>query len=249
MKGTDMALVKQLRDAVSCRIVAAGGVATLQEAADLARLGVDVQLGMALYTGKVGLAEGFIACLDWGKSPLIPVIAQSVTGEVLMLGFANQDALATTFATGNLCFWSRSRKKLWTKGETSGNFLRILRLRADCDRDTILATVEPAGPTCHRGGWTCFASDAAAKYSLEKLYRIIADRFAHPSPESYTATLDSERVREKVLEEARETVEAVGKADVTGECADLLYFLSVLMYQEKVTWKNVLDELDRRNKK
>jgi phosphoribosyl-ATP pyrophosphohydrolase/phosphoribosyl-AMP cyclohydrolase len=109
--------------------------------------------------------------------------------------------------------------------------------------------VEPVGPTCHTGGWTCFGSNAAAKYSLEELYRIIADRFANPTPGSYTATLDNERVREKVMEEAQETVEALGKADVTGECADLLYFLSVLMCREKVTWKNVLDELDRRRKK
>ena len=147
-----------------------------------------------------------------------------------------------------MTFFSRTRKALWTKGETSGNFLKVLKLRADCDRDTVLATVEPVGPTCHTGSWSCFSSDPDAKSSMERLYSTIADRFANPKPGSYTATLNSKRVREKVLEEAEELTEAEDRSEVIWEAADLLYFVSVLMFQEKVTWQDVYDELDRRHK-
>ena len=249
MQGTDMEAVKALRAAVKCRVVAAGGVNSLQEICALERLGCDVQLGMALYTGKVKLADAFIECLDWQKTEgLIPLIAQNTDGQVLMLGYASKEAFSKTFDSGKLTFFSRTRKALWTKGETSGNFLKVIKLRADCDRDTVLATVEPVGPTCHTGSWSCFSSDPDAKSSMERLYGTIADRFANPKPGSYTATLNSKRVREKVLEEAEELTEAEDRREVIWEAADLLYFVSVLMFQEKVTWQDVYDELDRRHK-
>ena len=117
MTGIDMTLVKKLREAVSCRVVVAGGVSTVDEIVALEQLGCDVQLGMALYTGKVSLADSFIACLNWKKVSLIPVIAQSNSGEVLMMGYANEEAFKKTFETGKLTFWSRTRNVLWTKGE------------------------------------------------------------------------------------------------------------------------------------
>ena len=205
---------------------------------------------MALYTGVVSLKDAFISCLDFEKTNgMIPVIAQSVSGEVLMMGYANREAFEKTFETNKLTFWSRTRNVLWTKGETSGNYLEVVRLRVDCDRDTVLATVKPHGPTCHTGSWTCFSSEAAEKSSLERLYGIIAERFANPKPGSYTATLDDKRVREKVMEEAEElTDDAESKDEVIWEAADLLYFVSVLMYKEGVSWKDVYDELDRRHK-
>ncbi|HNY22394.1 MAG TPA: bifunctional phosphoribosyl-AMP cyclohydrolase/phosphoribosyl-ATP diphosphatase HisIE [Treponemataceae bacterium] len=249
MTGIDMALVERLRAAVKCRLVVAGGVSTVEEVVALERLGCDVQLGMALYTGKVALKDGFIDCLDWKKVELITVVAQAETGEVLMVGYANREAFEKTFSTGKLTFWSRSRDVLWTKGETSGNTLDVVRLRVDCDRDTVLATVRPAGPSCHTGAWTCFQTTADRPYSLDYLQSVIADRFANPKPGSYTATLTPERVREKIEEEAEELVEAEGKDEVTWEVADFLYFMNVLMHREGVTWKDVRDELDRRHKK
>ena len=248
MQGTDMNAVKALRDAVHCRVVAAGGVSTIEEIETLEKMHCDVQLGMALYTGKVGLKESFIRCLDWNKCELIPVIAQSANGQVLMEGYANREAFEKTFDTRKLTFWSRSRNELWTKGETSGNFLQVIKLRADCDRDVVLATVIPNGPTCHTGSWTCFGSDPQEASSMGRLYSIIADRFANPKPGSYTATLDAKRVREKVEEEAEELCEADGKDEVIWEAADLMYFINVLLYKEGVTWKDVYDELDRRHK-
>lgn len=249
MTGINLDLVQKLKKAVSVRLVVAGGVSSVEEVVELEKLGCDVQLGMALYTGKVSLAEGFIECLDWDKLDLMPVVAQSDTGEVLMLGYANKEAFAKTFECGNLTFWSRSRNVLWTKGETSGNTLNVVKLRVDCDRDTVLATVVPSGPSCHTGAWTCFKTVSDKDYSLPYLSSIIADRFENPKPGSYTATLNAERVREKILEEAEELTEAEDKADVIWECADLLYFVTVLMHREGVSWQDVLDELDTRHKK
>ncbi|MBE6349635.1 MAG: bifunctional phosphoribosyl-AMP cyclohydrolase/phosphoribosyl-ATP diphosphatase HisIE [Spirochaetaceae bacterium] len=249
MNGIDMNLVKDLRAAVSCRLVVAGGVSSVEEISELENLGCDVQLGMALYTGKVALKDAFIECLNWKKVDMIPIIAQSTSGEVLMMGYGNKEAFEKTFSSNMLTFWSRTRNVLWTKGEHSGNFLKVISLRADCDRDTVLATVEPHGPVCHTGSWTCFTSEADAPSSMERLYKVIAERFANPRPGSYTATLDNELVREKVMEEAEECIEAESHDDLVWECADLLYFLNVLMYKEGVSWKEVYDELDRRHKK
>ena len=177
MQGTNMDYVRQLRAAVKCRVVAAGGISSVEEIVELEKLHCDVQLGMALYTNKVSLKDAFIGCLNFTKSPLIPVIAQSVNGEVLMQGYANPQAFEKTFETGKLSFFSRERQTLWTKGETSGNYLEVIKLRADCDRDCVLATVIPAGPACHTGSWTCFTSDPQEKSSMGRLYNVIADRF------------------------------------------------------------------------
>lgn len=248
MQGTNMEYVKQLRSAVKCRVVVAGGVSSVKEISELEKIHCDVQLGMALYTGKVNLKDAFASCLNFEKSTLIPVIAQSVNGEVLMQGYANKEAVLKSFDCGKLTFWSRSRNELWTKGETSGNFLQVVKMRADCDRDCILATVFPTGPACHTGSWTCFTSAPGEPSSMGRLYSIIADRFANPKPGSYTATLDAKRVREKIEEEAEELCEADTKDDVIWEAADLIYFVNVLLYKEGVTWKDVYDELDKRHK-
>lgn len=250
MQGTDMDMVRQLREAVKCRVVAAGGVNSLEQIVQLEKLRCDVQLGMALYTGAVDLKESFIECIDWDKvGGMVPVIAQSPAGEVLMMGYSNKEALQKTFKDGKLTFFSRTRNTLWTKGETSGHFLELVKLRADCDRDTILATVIPHGGVCHTGSFSCFSGEADEKSSMERLYGTIAERFANPRPGSYTATLNDKRVREKVMEEAEELTEAEGKDEVIWEAADLLYFASVLMYKEGVTWQDVYNELDRRHKK
>jgi phosphoribosyl-ATP pyrophosphohydrolase/phosphoribosyl-AMP cyclohydrolase len=254
MTGIDLAPVEKLRAAVSCGITAAGGVSTLGEIEALAALNCDVQLGMALYSGKITLADAFIASLNWKKAQaagnaaaLLPVIAQSPDGQVLMTGFADREALAETFKRQSLCFHSRTRNKLWMKGETSGHTLKLLRLRADCDRDAVLAVVEPAGPSCHTGAYTCF--DTGRRYTWEYLQAVIAERFRNPAPGSYTATLDDELVREKVLEEAEEVCTAKTHDEIVWEAADLLYFTTALITRAGVTVGEVLNELDRRHKK
>jgi phosphoribosyl-ATP pyrophosphohydrolase/phosphoribosyl-AMP cyclohydrolase len=252
MTGMDMAAVQALRQAVSCRITVAGGVSSLEEIAALSENGCDVQLGMALYTGKIALADAFISSLNWKKlavhsSALIPVIAQNIDGQVMMTGFAGKEALSETFRRGNLCFHSRSRNRLWMKGENSGNTLRLISLRTDCDRDALLATIENTGPVCHTGDWSCFGVNR--RYTWQYLQSIIMERFRNPVPGSYTATLDSELVREKVMEEAGELCAAKTHEEVIWEAADLLYFVTALMTREGVSVAEVLNELDRRRKK
>ncbi|MDR1948979.1 MAG: phosphoribosyl-ATP diphosphatase [Spirochaetaceae bacterium] len=259
MTGIDMEPVRQLREAVSCGVTVAGGVSTPEEVEAIAGLGCDVQLGMALYTGKLSLADAFVRSLTWKKGcpplspsapvphPLLPVIAQSPDGQVLMTGFTDREALTQTFARGNLCFYSRGRDRLWMKGESSGNTLRLLSLRADCDRDALLAVAEPAGSVCHTGARTCFSTER--RYTWQFLQGIIADRFKNPSPGSYTATLDDELVREKVREEAGELCTAATHDEIVWEAADLLYFMTALMTRSGVTVEEVLGELDRRHKK
>ena len=181
---------------------------------------------------------------------LVPAIVQdAVTGKVLMLGYMNKEAYELTLEKGLVTFFSRSRGKLWTKGETSGNYLNLRSIAADCDGDTLLVKAIPAGPVCHTGSWTCFQTTADRNYNLDFLSGIIKDRFANPTPGSYTATLTDERVREKIMEEAEELTEAEGKEEVIWECADLIYFMAVLMNKENVSWQDVLNELDRRHKK
>jgi phosphoribosyl-ATP pyrophosphohydrolase/phosphoribosyl-AMP cyclohydrolase len=255
MAGIDLDRVRELRDMVSCQITVAGGVSTLAEVEEIAALGCDAQLGMALYTGKINLADAFAVSLNWKKyeSPvpslqsLLPLIVQSPDGQVLMTGFTDIEALSETLNRGKVCFHSRTRDRLWMKGETSGNVLKLIKMRADCDRDALLAVAEPAGPVCHTGAWSCFATDRL--YSLQFLQDIIRERFRNPSPGSYTATLDGALVREKVMEEAKELCEAKTREEVIWEAADLLYFSTVLMTRENVTVREVLDELDRRHKK
>ncbi|MDR1248552.1 MAG: phosphoribosyl-ATP diphosphatase [Treponema sp.] len=247
LSGIDMEPAVKLRSAVSCSVTVAGGVSTLEEIETLAGLGCDVQLGMALYTGRIDLAAAFAASLNWKKGPaLLPMIAQAPDGQVLMTGFVDREAIQETFSRGNLCFHSRTRNALWMKGETSGNTLKLLRLRADCDRDAILAVAEPAGPSCHTGAWTCF--ETGRRYTWEYLQNIIAGRFRNPIPGSYTATLDDELVREKLLEEAEELCEAKSHDELVWEAADLLYFATALMTRAGVSVAEALDELDRRHK-
>ncbi|MDR0722142.1 MAG: phosphoribosyl-ATP diphosphatase [Treponema sp.] len=252
MSGIDRTGVQRLREAISCGLTVAGGVSTLEEIEELAALGCDVQLGMALYTGRIDLGEAFIRSLNWkkGASPqgsLLPVIAQSVDGQVMMTGFADPEAVAESFKRGKLCFHSRTRNALWMKGEHSGNTLGLRRFRADCDRDALLAVVEPAGPVCHTGDYSCF--ETSRRYTWEYLQAIIADRFRNPCPGSYTATLDDTLVREKILEEAQEVCTAKTHEEVVWEAADLIFFTTALMTREGVTVAEVLDELDRRHKK
>ncbi len=243
MHGLDLAAVEKLRGITSKKITAAGGVNTLQEVTQLAAIDVDVQAGMALYTGALRLDEAFIASLNW-KNELLPTVVQNPEGQVLMLAYSNRESLQKTFQTGRMCYFSRSRQELWCKGETSGNIQQLLRLRADCDRDTLLAMVEQTNVACHTGSYTCFGDK---HFSLKELYRVVESRLAEAPDGSYTAKLRDEKLlAEKILEEAREVVEATEREDVVWEAADVLYFLTVLLAKRGISFDEVLGELYRR---
>jgi phosphoribosyl-AMP cyclohydrolase / phosphoribosyl-ATP pyrophosphohydrolase len=187
--------------------------------------------------------------LDFHKGGgLMPVIAQHHrTGEVLMVGYADRDALDRSLDTGLLTFRSRSRDRLWTKGEESGNVLRIVALHHDCDRDALLALVHPAGPTCHTGARSCFV----ASPTLAALAETIARRRDADPATSYTARLLADRNRrlKKLGEEAVELAVACADGDaerVAEEAADLLYHLLVACMAEGVGLDDVLVALERR---
>jgi phosphoribosyl-AMP cyclohydrolase / phosphoribosyl-ATP pyrophosphohydrolase len=185
---------------------------------------------------------------------LVPVVVQErASGDVLMLAFANAEALRATAESGLAHFWSRSRGKLWRKGESSGNVLRVREVRADCDKDALLMVVDPAGPACHTGTRTCFGeSSPHAAGVLEALRRVIEDR-ARTRPEgSYTAKLLAkglDHALKKVGEEATEVVLAAkGESDerLAEEGADLLFHLLVALHARGVPPDRVLDVLRRR---
>lgn len=196
-------------------------------------------------------------------SGLIPVIIQDAsTGQVLMLGYMNEEAWAKTAAEGRVTFFSRSRNCLWTKGETSGNFLTVVSTHVDCDADTILLRVIPDGPTCHRGTVSCFeqpsqtAQPAAPVGFLAQLERLIQERkqFPEQAPTSYTVSLFAKgipKIAQKVGEEAVETViDAVAghRESLPGEVADLLYHLLVLLVASGVPLTEVISVLQERHR-
>jgi len=203
---------------------------------------------------------------------LVPAVVQDAAdGRVLMVAYMDAEALASTVATGEVHFHSRSRGRLWRKGETSGNVLRLVELAVDCDGDALLVTVDPVGPTCHRGTRSCFdpkgggtTSPAQGFASLERLWTTIADRALRRPDGSYTARLlegGVDAVGRKITEEATEVLLAARDddeaertgADRTGtsaalasEVADLLYHALVLLAQRELTPRAVLDVLDAR---
>lgn len=193
---------------------------------------------------------------------LLPVVVQDVgSGAVLMVAWADRAAVARTAETGFACFFSRSRGEPWMKGETSGNRMRVVEARADCDRDTLLLRVRPEGPACHTGDRTCFEPNPVG-LELGWLARVIAERRGADPEESYTARLlaaGPERIGRKLGEEAMETVLAAvlppdprdesedGKDSLAWEAADLLYHLLVLLESRGVDVAEVAAELARRH--
>ncbi len=198
--------------------------------------------------------------IKFDERGLVPAVVQDArSGQVLMLAYMNAEALQRSLESGELYFWSRSRQQLWHKGETSGNTLHLEKLLLDCDGDTLLAQVHPAGPACHTGHVTCFfrnieGNDQPQPFSLQSLYDTIRDRQAHPRPGSYTASLfekGQDEIVKKVGEEAVEVILAAkgqGKQRVIEESADLLYHLLVLLADQDLGLEDVIAELDRRHR-
>jgi phosphoribosyl-ATP pyrophosphohydrolase/phosphoribosyl-AMP cyclohydrolase len=187
---------------------------------------------------------------------LVPVVVQDAdSGDVLMVAYANREALGRTAETGLAHFWSRSRGALWRKGETSGNEMRVREVRTDCDRDALLMLVDPAGPACHTGARTCFGEETAtAAGALGELGRVIASRASADPEGSYTARLlaqGQDKVLKKIGEEATEVVLAAkGESDerLAEEAADLLYHLMVAMAQRRVPFTRALEVLRARRR-
>jgi phosphoribosyl-ATP pyrophosphohydrolase/phosphoribosyl-AMP cyclohydrolase len=202
------------------------------------------------------LTRADLGSLAWDKMDgLLPAAVQDRrSGRLLMLAYMNRDALAATLSTGLATFWSRSKQRLWQKGETSGNALRVAAIHEDCDSDALLILAEPEGPTCHLGTTSCFGGEGPAGPGwLADLAAIVADRAATGDETSYTARLLAEglpRIAQKVGEEGVETALAAVTRDAAGcteEVADLLYHLTVLMQAKVFGWAEVVEVLRRRH--
>ena len=197
--------------------------------------------------------------LDWPKgNGLLPAVIQHwLTGEVLMLGYMNAEALAKTQTSEHVTFYSRSKQRLWTKGESSGNVLVLKSIRVDCDADTLLIQAEPHGPTCHTGTASCFGESADVRPPLgflAELDALIAQRHAERPEGSYTTSLFEggiRRIAQKVGEEGVETALAAvvqGDEELLGEAADLVFHLTVALRARGLALADVVGVLAKRHR-
>ncbi len=200
--------------------------------------------------------------LKFDEKGLIPaVVVDAVTKRVLTLAYMNEESLRISMEKGLTCFWSRSRQELWLKGETSGNYQHIVKIAADCDRDTLLIYVNKDGPACHTGAESCFFNriyeneeEKGAVFSLDKLYDLILGRKENPGEKSYTSYLFREgrdKILKKIGEESAEVIIAAkgdDKKETIYELADLLYHSLVLMADMEIEISDILAELKGRRK-
>ena len=194
--------------------------------------------------------------LTFGPDGLIPGIVQSPSGEVRMVAWLNRDALQRTLDTGFVTFWSRSRQALWTKGETSGNRLKLVQIRPDCDADALLILADPEGPSCHRGTETCFDGEPWPVILpwLGRLEALLRSRKAKADlAGSYTQKLFAQgvdRIAKKVVEEAGEVILAAKNEDreaFIGEAADLIFHLDLLLLERGASLLDVVEVLHQRH--
>ncbi|QQX78489.1 bifunctional phosphoribosyl-AMP cyclohydrolase/phosphoribosyl-ATP diphosphatase HisIE [Shewanella sp. KX20019] len=192
--------------------------------------------------------------LDWEKTDgLIPAIVQNhLSGKVLMLGYMDQAALDKTLSTGQVTFFSRSKKRLWTKGETSGNTLDLVAIDMDCDNDSLLVQVIPNGPTCHKGTESCW-KDGKSHSFIDNLSTLITSRKGQDPKSSYTAYLfdrGTKRIAQKVGEEGLETALAAAtndKPELIDEASDLIYHLLVLLEDQALSLEDITSNLMKRH--
>lgn len=183
---------------------------------------------------------------------LTPTIVQDESSQVLMLAFSSEESLKKTLETGNAWYFSRKRKKLWNKGETSGNFQKIISVKADCDKDALLFKVRQTGNACHTGSYSCFGE---REFSLNELAKTVRQRKINPKEGSYTSKIFSDKkgavnkICEKVGEEAAELIIAAKdgkKEEITSEMADLFYFCTLLLAEKDIEFGEIIKELESR---
>ena len=248
MKGIDYSKAKRIRELTKNKLTFAGGITYINEIRWLEGQGINSQLGMSIYTGKIDLSEAFASILDFDKNNgLIPTIVQDDKKQVLMLAFSNKESLLKSLKEGKAAYFSRSRKKLWTKGESSGNCQEILKVNYDCDRDTLLFAVKQKNIACHKGIYSCFGEK---EFDFQELYEVIGNRIKNPKPDSYTSKIapSESKIKEKIKEECMEVLDYKGKSNLVWEISDLLYFIFVLMAKNGVRIEDVKNELWRRRR-
>ena len=271
-KGYPLDTLAQLKEVISIPLIASGGAGKIDDFYDGlvygkadAVLAASVfhfdlvcidELKFSLWRAGVSVNLGHnFRGLNYDSKGLIPTIVQDVSsGMNLMMGYMNKESLQKTLDTGKVTFWSRSREKLWTKGEESGHFLNLYGIRVDCDRDTLLVKAKPVGPTCHTGSQTCWRERLSNHHFLYFLEEVLKERRLESPEKSYTAYLYSKgsaKIAQKVGEEAVELViEAMRDRDdlFLNEAADLMYHYLVLLQDRGYSLEDVINVLEKRHK-
>ena len=247
MGGIDLPLVEALQAAAgNCQLTVAGGVTTVDDIAGLAKMEVEAQVGMAIYTGRLSLASGIWAQLHSERADgLIPTVVCDRRGFSLGLAWSSRESLEVAIEQGVGAFQSR-RRGLWIKGETSGNRQQLLKVQVDCDHDALRFVVDQQGVGfCHLSTSTCWGSD----WGLSALERRIVDRKQNAVRNSYTRRLfdDPSLLAAKIREEAEELCYAKHSSELIHEAADVLYFTMVRLVEAGVPWHAIESELDRRS--
>lgn len=264
LAGPDLETAAALREQTDRPITLAGGIRNAEDIAAIEALGMNAQIGRAIYEGSLNLTEAFVAQIRFDANGLVPTVVQSAADrQILMLAYSSAESLRQALNEGRGWYCSRSRGSLWRKGETSGHTQRLLRARYDCDRDTVLFVVEQTGPACHTNAYACFGvagppappttSPEAILTALEQTLRrrksSVADRgVTDPPTPSYTQQLlgDPGRLAAKLREEIEEVITAPDRDNLTWECADVLYHLLVKMTADGVLLRDVANELRSR---
>ncbi|MEB3205979.1 MAG: bifunctional phosphoribosyl-AMP cyclohydrolase/phosphoribosyl-ATP diphosphatase HisIE [Vampirovibrionales bacterium] len=249
MAGMSPEAVLMLTEQLPHPLTVAGGVNTTENAVAVMKQGVDVQVGMALYTGMLDLSAVVVQSLDFQKQQgLIPTIVQDVDSkQVLMLAYSSPESLKASLESGKGIYFSRSRQALWEKGQTSGHTQKLISARVDCDQDTLLFQVQQTGAACHTGSASCFG-DAA--FSMPTLFETLRHRKEVLPKDSFSAQLFTNRKKllRKVMEEAFEVATCQNQDELIWEISDLIYMTSVLAVDEGLSWQDLMSELGGRHR-
>ncbi|NEO28191.1 MAG: phosphoribosyl-ATP diphosphatase, partial [Kamptonema sp. SIO4C4] len=249
MQGIPLPEVERLvHQAGSVRLTVAGGVRSPEDVAAVDRLGADVQVGMALYTGAFDIAEGFAAPLHSDRPDgLIPTVVTDSAGRTLGLTYSSLESLRTAIDERRGVYYSRSRDEIWRKGESSGNKQTLLGIKADCDRDALRFIVRQEGCFCHLGNDTCFGGHSG----FGALDKTVRNRVSNAPAGSYTRRLfdDADLLMSKLTEEARELAESTTREHAAAEAADLIYFATVAARKRGASLEDIETCLDSRSLK
>ncbi|HEY9788318.1 MAG TPA: phosphoribosyl-ATP diphosphatase [Candidatus Obscuribacterales bacterium] len=251
MHGMDVETAADLARSLPKPLTVAGGVRSTEEVTELARRGIDAQVGMALYTGAIDPATAFAESVSCNADGLIPTIVQDERGNVLMLAYSSKDSLIFALSRGVGAYFSRSRLELWEKGLTSGATQELISCRTDCDRDAVIFTVRQKKKACHTGAYSCFDQSSPTKpFTIDGLFDTLKARKSCLPENSYSAKLFRDRslLESKLREELEEVISFSSKDNLRWEIADLIFFLSALAVDEGIEWKDIELELKARAK-
>lgn len=250
MQGIDKARISDVIKQSHVPVTVAGGISTVDDLTWIAQQGGNAQIGMAIYSGAIQLDEALLAMVDFNKADLIPTVVQDIDSrQVLMMAYSNRESLQQALQQKRGIYYSRSRRELWRKGDTSGDTQILVQVDVDCDCDTLLFLVKQNNNACHLNRYSCFASQRLP-YSLDYLDTIFSRRMNEAvNPKSFTQKLlrSSALQIEKLEEECRELIEAKSQTEVRWEAADVIFFALAMAKAKGVSHRDIVHELRSRN--